>query len=98
MLLASYGDVIYVFFLPTHHMSELPHFILIAPPPHATATTPVSKVSLCQVWTRTISTLPPELRTRFTVFEGTLSSLPTDHLQCDCIVSPANSFGIMDGG
>ncbi|KAI9452128.1 macro domain-like protein [Lactarius psammicola] len=79
-------------------MSELPHFILIAPPLHATATTPVSRVSLCQVWTRTIGTLSPELQTHFTVLEGTLSSLPTDQLQCDCVVSPANSFGIMDGG
>lgn len=79
-------------------MSELPHLILIAPPPHAAPTTPVSKVALCQMWTRTISTLPPELQTHFTVLEGTLSSLPTDQLQCDCVVSPANSFGIMDGG
>ncbi|KAH8999932.1 macro domain-like protein [Lactarius hatsudake] len=79
-------------------MSELPHFILIAPPPHAAVTTPFSKVSLCQAWRRAISTLPPELQTRFTVLEGTLSGLPADQLQCDCIVSPANSFGIMDGG
>ena len=81
------------------NMSELPNFTLIAPPPHAAAaTTPVSSVSLCQAWTRTIRTLPPELQTRFTVLEGTLSSLPADQLQCDCIVSPANAFGIMDGG
>jgi hypothetical protein len=29
----------------------------------------------------TIRTLPPELQTRFTVLEGTLSSFPTDQLQ-----------------
>ena len=79
-------------------MSGLPHFILIAPPPHAAAKAPVPAVSLCQAWTDTIIALPPELQTRFTVLEGTLSSLPADQLQCDCIVSPANSYGIMDGG
>ena len=79
-------------------MSELPHFILVAPSPRTTETTPVPKEPLVKAWTRTIITLPPKLQPHFTVLEGRLSGLPADQLQCDCVVSPANSFGIMDGG
>ncbi|KAI0246557.1 hypothetical protein BJV78DRAFT_1286270 [Lactifluus subvellereus] len=79
-------------------MSELPHFILIFPSPRTTEKTPVPEESLVKAWTRTIITLPSKLQTHFTVLEGRLSSLPADRLQCDCVVSPANSFGIMDGG
>ncbi|KAF8971416.1 hypothetical protein BDZ97DRAFT_1753235 [Flammula alnicola] len=32
------------------------------------------------------------------VFEGRLGEIEASSLQCDCIVSPANSYGIMDGG
>ncbi|KAH9970539.1 hypothetical protein BGW80DRAFT_1521649 [Lactifluus volemus] len=75
-------------------MTELPHFILIAPPPPEA--TP--KESLVKAWTHAITALPPTLQTHFTVLEGRLSTLPPDQLRCDLIVSPANSFGIMDGG
>jgi len=71
---------------------ELPHFILISPAPRA------ESESLVKAWTQAITTLPSNLQTHFTVLEGMLSSLPPDKLRCDCIVSPANSFGIMDGG
>jgi len=79
---------------------ELPHFILISPAPRADSeSTPnIRKESLVQTWRQAISTLPPNLQAHFTVLEGLLSSLPPDKLRCDCIVSPANSFGIMDGG
>src|ERR1700743_1747492 len=67
------------------------HFILINPPSTTNC--------LCTEWRRAIDEiLPAELRTHFTVLEGTLSRLPTVALECDCVVSPANSFGIMDGG
>jgi hypothetical protein len=68
---------------------KLPHFILISPAP---------RESLVKAWTQAITTLPSILQTHFTVLEGMLSSFPPDKLQCDCIISPANSFGIMDGG
>ena len=79
-------------------MTELPRFILIAPPPHPTALGATPKESLVKAWTNTITALPPTLQTHFTVLEGRLSCLSADQLQCDCVVSPANSFGIMDGG
>lgn len=80
--------------------SELPHFILISRSPRATEATPVRKdsESLVDAWTRSITTLPPKLQTHFTVLQGTLTSLPADRLRCDCVVSPANSYGIMEGG
>lgn len=32
------------------------------------------------------------------VFQGRLGEIDAARLQCDCIVSPANSYAIMDGG
>lgn len=32
------------------------------------------------------------------VYQGRLGKIEAARLQCDCIVSPANSYGIMDGG
>ncbi|KAG8820013.1 hypothetical protein FRC17_010266 [Serendipita sp. 399] len=40
----------------------------------------------------------PEASIPFTVIEGKLEEIPAETIQCDCLVSPANSFGIMDGG
>jgi hypothetical protein len=77
---------------PMPKPDELPHFILISPAPRA------NSESLVKAWTQAITTLPSNLQAHFTVLEGMLSSLPPDKLRCDCIVSPANSFGIMDGG
>ena len=78
---------------------ELPHFILISPVRADSGSTPnIREESLVKEWRRAITTLPSNLQTHFTVLEGTLSSLPPDKLRCDCVVSPANSFGIMDGG
>ncbi|TFY76943.1 hypothetical protein EWM64_g7068 [Hericium alpestre] len=79
-------------------MSEIPHFILINPPPRQTKSAKPAP-SLCDAWTHAIQTMLPEsLRTHFTVYEGHLNTLPAAQLACDCIVSPANSYGIMDGG
>ncbi|KAI0271252.1 macro domain-like protein [Gloeopeniophorella convolvens] len=78
---------------------SIPNFVLIAPPPRATVDTPTPPDTLCDAWLRAISSrLPEHLKPRFAVLEGTLSGLPVERLQCDCVVSPANSFGIMDGG
>jgi hypothetical protein len=78
----------------------LPHFILISRAHADSGSTPnkQEEESLVKAWMRAIITLPSNLQTHFTVLEGTLSSLPPDKLRCDCVVSPANSFGIMDGG
>lgn len=66
-------------------------FILINPP----STTN----DLVTEWKRAIDDiLPQEMHKNFAVLEGKLCSLPVEQLSCDCIVSPANSFGIMDGG
>jgi|SRR5712672_892509 len=75
----------------------LPHFIFISPSP-ATGTTHIREGSLVKAWTRAINTLPSTLQSHFTVLEGTLSGLPPERLGCDCVVSPANAFGIMEGG
>jgi hypothetical protein len=34
----------------------------------------------------------------FKIVDGRLGSFDPSLAQCDCMVSPANSFGIMDGG
>jgi hypothetical protein len=79
--------------------SELPHFMLISRSPHATMEIPMrGSGSLVDAWTRSITTLPSKLQTHFTVLQGTLASIPADWLQCDCVVSPANSYGIMEDG
>ena len=66
-------------------------FILINPP------SPTNNI--CVEWRTAINEmLPEELRGNFTVIEGFLEDIPTEQLACDCVVSPANSYGIMDGG
>ncbi|KAI9461163.1 hypothetical protein F5148DRAFT_983135 [Russula earlei] len=74
----------------------LPHFIFISR--QVSRASPIQKESLVKAWMRAITTLPSNLQSHFTVLEGTLSSLPPDLLRCDCVVSPANAFGIMEGG
>ena len=83
----------------------IPHFILINPKPEAPQTvlsklrTRTAPPSLCDEWNKAIKQhLNDETMNKFSVYEGTLESLPALDLACDCIVSPANSYGIMDGG
>ncbi|KAG6374756.1 macro domain-like protein [Boletus reticuloceps] len=69
-------------------------FILIDPPNKAT--------SLVKEWQHAFAQhLQPKDLERFTFVETRLSQLQAesaDHATFDCIVSPANSYGIMDGG
>ncbi|THH11395.1 hypothetical protein EW146_g8063 [Bondarzewia mesenterica] len=75
-------------------------FILIAPAPRQPRNPKYPpRSSLCDAWTRAIQEiLDDESRSHFLVLEGALHTLDAAQLQCDCMVSPANSFGIMDGG
>jgi hypothetical protein len=55
--------------------------------------------SLSKAWKTAIQEhVPQPSELEFTVVEGRLEDVPADVLRCDCMVSPANSFGIMDGG
>lgn len=64
------------------------HFTLIAP-----------KQSLCDAWLRAIEVhFPDSNESPFTVIQGNVQEIDPNRLRCDCVVSPANSFGIMDGG
>lgn len=82
---------------PVEQTTDSPtaHFILIEPKPNEG----INKAPLVEAWQEAISlyfskdTNPP-----FTVLEGKLQELDAELLECDCMVSPANSFGVMDGG
>ncbi|CAA7261938.1 unnamed protein product [Cyclocybe aegerita] len=77
---------------------SIPRFILIAPKPPVSPKYP-TKASLCDAWAAAIKKyLDASIQPLFTVLEGKLLDLDPTQLQCDCMVSPANSFGIMDGG
>lgn len=67
---------------------SIPHFILIDP--HS---------DLCEAWIRALKKyFGEEGEQHFTIREGRLQDIDPAILRCDCMVSPANSFGIMDGG
>ena len=82
---------------------RIPHLILISRTP-----------PLADAWRRAIARYFPSATSssnaamsehvdattgaRFTVCEGQLEDLDPRAVRHDCIVSPANSFGIMDGG
>ena len=74
--------------------TRLPHLIFIAPPPRA------PRPSLCAAWRRAIARYfpDPNRAPRIDVVEGRLEDVDPARLRCDCLVSPANAFGIMDGG
>lgn len=75
---------------------DTPHFIFINPKPFVYED---PSTSLCDAWNRAIARyFPSDPSPPFTVHEGELNKLDADLLRCDCIVSPANSYGIMDGG
>ncbi|KAG6834872.1 hypothetical protein H0H93_006792 [Arthromyces matolae] len=55
--------------------------------------------SLCAEWKEAIHEYYPNpLPAPFTVIQGKLEDIDPLLLKCDCIVSPANSYAIMDGG
>lgn len=58
---------------------------------------------LVQEWTRAFSEHISDdaIRAKFTILtvsSGALSDLDPAHKQFDCVVSPANSYGRLDGG
>lgn len=58
-----------------------------------------TRLSLVDEWRARIAELiAPADRERFSVVESTLQDLKPPHSHFDCVVSPANSYGIMDGG
>ncbi|KAI0325049.1 macro domain-like protein [Cubamyces sp. BRFM 1775] len=85
--------------LPEPDVSVLPSFILIAPP-HVRRGTKNVAPSLCDSWRAALSDLPPAVAARFTVKEALFdaAALSQEFGTIDCVVSPANAFGIMDGG
>lgn len=71
------------------------HFILIEPKPIDGN----YEAPLMAGWNKAISQyFGTDANPPFTVLEGKLEELDAALLECDCMVSPANSFGIMDGG
>ncbi|WP_410961287.1 hypothetical protein, partial [Salmonella sp. SAL4457] len=69
-------------------------FIFISPKPHRD-----NDQSLCEAWEEAAQKyFGEESSTHFSIHEGYLRDIDAALLQCDCMVSPANSFGIMDGG
>ncbi len=56
--------------------------------------------SLCAAWRLALADLPETVSSRFTVKEAQLdpAGLAQEFGTFECLVSPANSFGIMDGG
>jgi hypothetical protein len=54
------------------------------------------KHEMCEAWKAEFENLPDALRDQFEVRNVTLAKLTESTF--DCIVSPANSFGLLDGG
>ncbi|KAG8844433.1 hypothetical protein FRB91_002619 [Serendipita sp. 411] len=83
------------------------HFILIEPNQRMRpGYVPVEKrkdkkpLTLIEAWNEAIQRYFPNVPASslpFTVVEDKLEEAPIETIQCDCLVSPANSFGIMDG-
>ncbi|KAJ2965373.1 hypothetical protein NUW54_g14138 [Trametes sanguinea] len=86
---------------PEPDPTVLPSIVLINAPPR---TNPITKEpigpSLCGEWRNAIAELPPAVAERFTVKETRFdaAAIAREFGACHCVVSPANSFGIMDGG
>ncbi|EIN14694.1 macro domain-like protein [Punctularia strigosozonata HHB-11173 SS5] len=57
-----------------------------------------TKGVLCAEWKEAFSVLPDDVNAHFTFLQSSLDDLPSRHSGFDCAVSPANSYGIMDGG
>ncbi|KAH9913730.1 uncharacterized protein B0H18DRAFT_158211 [Fomitopsis serialis] len=70
-------------------------FVFMEPKQKASSPGP----SLNEAWKRHIQELlPSQDQQRFHVVEARLDTLEPPHSEFDCMVSPANSYGIMDGG
>ncbi|KAI0667571.1 hypothetical protein C8Q78DRAFT_981508 [Trametes maxima] len=80
---------------PDPDPSVLPAFVLLAPPPRAPGAP-----SLCPAWREALADIPASVAERFVVKEARLdpAALAREFGRCECVVSPANAFGIMDGG
>ncbi|KAI0072984.1 macro domain-like protein [Panus rudis PR-1116 ss-1] len=78
----------------------IPEFVLIAPAPRTDFRTKQPEPSLCNEWIAALKEVPEPLAARFKVKEMRLDCdvLSKEFGTFDCVVSPANSFGIMDGG
>jgi hypothetical protein len=75
--------------------STSPHFILIERKSNQSR----KPAPLIQAWNSAVELqFPDKESVPFTVLEGGLLELEAKLLECDVMVSPANSFGIMDGG
>ena len=75
-------------------MSAIPHLIFIEPKPRK-ATDP----SLCDAWKAAVKKyLGDDGSGCISIYQGKLREIDAELLRCDCMVSPANSFGLMDGG
>lgn len=73
---------------------SMPHLIFMAPKPHKD-----KDPSLCEAWkAAVVKYFGEEGNQHFSVQQGYLREIDAELLRCDCMVSPANSFGIMDGG
>ncbi|OSC98502.1 macro domain-like protein [Trametes coccinea BRFM310] len=88
--------------LPEPDTSLLPSFVLIAPPPRTNPRTnlKVTAPSLCAAWLEALADLPASVAQQFAVKETRLdpAALAQEFGTFECVVSPANAFGIMDGG
>jgi len=80
--------------------SVLPEFVLIAPAPRYNPRTQKTGPSLCDAWIAALEALPEPVSSRFKVKEAMLDpvALKEEFGTFECLVSPANAFGIMDGG
>ena len=80
--------------------STIPEFVLIAPPSRTNLRTQERVPSLCEAWCAELDKLPEAVSSRFKVKETRLDpgALAQEFGTFECLVSPANSFGIMDGG
>ena len=73
---------------------SIPHFIFISPKPRND-----KDPSLVEAWKNAVSMYFGEGGgVHFSIHQGYLREIDPALLRCDCMVSPANSFGIMDGG
>jgi gluconate kinase len=54
--------------------------------------------SLIKEWKVALQEHVPEVIDKFSIVKSTLDNLESPHKQFDCIVSPANSYGRLDGG
>ena len=57
-----------------------------------------TKEAMREAWEKAFDRLANDVPGRFTFVTDRLETLQAPNNQFDCIVSPANSYGIMDGG